>query len=106
MNDQKLIQVCRAFREGLLDGASSEAMCFVVASSLSGFLSAHGVKTEVVEGSLGVMNHFWLRLPDGRILDPTADQFNTLELSPPLTSEILPDIYLGPALSIHPERSS
>jgi hypothetical protein len=42
------------------------------------------------------MNHIWLRLPDGRALDATADQFNTL-----FPSMDLPPVYLGKPLSIH-----
>lgn len=55
-----------------------------------------GVETECVETDLGAMNHIWLRLPDGRALDPTADQFNRL-----FPAMNLPAVYLGPPLSIH-----
>jgi hypothetical protein len=58
-------------------------MCFAVSAALQGYLSSCGVETELVEADFGHTNHFWLRLPDGRILDPTADQFG---LSP---------VYLG-----------
>lgn len=61
-------------------------MCMVVAAPLQGLLSAlYGVETELVEVEFETINHVYLRLPDGRILDPTADQFPGM-----------PDVYLGP----------
>ena len=36
-----------------------------------------------------IFNHYWLKLPDGRILDPTASQFKTPE------GEEMPKMYLG-----------
>jgi len=62
-------------------------MCFAVCAPLQALLSLHGIETELVEvwfrREYGEHNHFWLKLPDDRILDPTADQFG------------LPAIYLG-----------
>jgi hypothetical protein len=48
-----------------------------------------GVETELVEADFGWTNHCWLALPDGRILDPTADQFVG-------HGATLPPVYLGP----------
>lgn len=63
-------------------------MCFAVCGPLQPLLSLAGVETELVEAwfkrEYGEQNHYWLKLPDGRILDPTADQFG------------LPAVYLGP----------
>ncbi len=92
MSDKKLIGICKAFRKGLLAGDSSCLMCLAVSAPLQGFLSVIGVETdlEFVEFDWG--NHAFLKLPDGRVLDPTADQFGDLNLPP---------IYIGAPLSIH-----
>lgn len=74
------------FRHGLLGGKSSRDMCFAVCAPLQGLLGLHGVETKLVEGEFG---HYWLELPDGQILDPTADQFVR-----PGGSK-MPPVYLG-----------
>ena len=97
MTDAELVQIATDFRDGILDGGSSEWMCAAVSWPLQGFLSAVcGIESEAVESDLGHMNHVWLRLTDGRALDPTADQFN--RLFPDMN---LPPVYLGSPLSIH-----
>lgn len=97
MTDADLIKVATDFRDGILDGGPSAWMCAAVCWPLAGFLHAvHGMATEAVESDLGHMNHIWLRLPDGRALDPTADQFNAL-----FPDVDLPPVYLGPPLTIH-----
>lgn len=97
MTDEELVTTASEFREGILDGKPSAWMCAAVCWPLAGYLSAfHDLKTETVEVDLGHMNHIWLRLPDGRALDPTADQFNSL-----FPQMSLPAVYLGPPLAIH-----
>lgn len=97
MTDAELIEVATGMREGILDGAASEWMCAAVSWPLQGYLSVfYGVETEAIESDLGHMNHIWLRLPDGRALDATADQFN--RLFPDMN---LPPVYLGAPLAIH-----
>lgn len=75
MSDEELVQVVEDFRDGILEGQSSYLMCHVVAYPLQGFLSMHGVESEVTTGDIGFGNHVWLTLADGRVLDPTIDQF-------------------------------
>lgn len=76
MTDAELIEVATDFRAGLLGGRPSTDMCFAVSAPLQGLLSAlYGVETVLEEVDFGDTNHVWLRLADGRILDPTADQF-------------------------------
>lgn len=70
-------------------------MCFAVCGPLHGLLALYGVEATIEDGEFGDWNHFWLRLPDGRVLDPTADQFND-QLEHPL-----PPVYLGPAAMVH-----
>jgi len=96
MTDDDLLAFAAEFREGILDGRSSWMMCFAVSAPLATLLRLHGVDVELVEGDLGEFNHVWLRLSDGRVLDPTADQFNDFGFPP------LPPVYLGPPTGIHP----
>lgn len=86
MTDADLIQIAQNFRDGILYGRSSELMCYIVSAPLQGFLSAaYGISAELEQVDFTDCNHFWLRLPDGRILDATADQFG------------LAPVYLGEA---------
>jgi hypothetical protein len=76
MTDQELIEIATDFRAGILGSRPSTDMCFAVSAPLQGFLSAlYGIQTELEEVDFGDTNHVWLRLGDGRVLDPTADQF-------------------------------
>ena len=97
MTDAELIEFALEFRAGILDGRDSKFMCAMVCEPLSGLLQMYGVKTEVIESDLGEYNHVWLRLADGRALDPTADQFNWL--FPDLA---MPPVYLGTPTKLHP----
>lgn len=85
----------RDFRSGILDCAryngESRGMCFAISSALGSFLAVfYGIEAKLIEGSVGDSNHFWLELPDGLILDPTADQFNGGEWPE------MPSVYIGP----------
>ena len=75
MTDRQLLKATRQFRDGILEGRSSDRMCFMVCFALQGFLSACGLETLLIEAEFRDTNHVWLQLPDGRVLDPTADQF-------------------------------
>lgn len=97
MSDEELIEFATDFRDGILGGRPSNWMCAAVCWPLSTLLGMHGVKNKSVESDLGHMNHVWLKLADGRALDPTADQFNGL-----FPAMNLPPVYLGPPLEIHP----
>ena len=90
MTDKQLIRLVRSFRKGILGGRSSALMCAAVCWPLASLLELNGVRCEAVETELEHINHVWIKLADGRALDPTADQFGTL-----------PDVYLGPPLAIH-----
>jgi hypothetical protein len=95
MEDKELITFATDFREGILSGKSSALMCGAVSWPLASLLRVNGVKCDTVESDLGFINHFWIKMPDGRALDPTADQFNTMfDLD-------LPPVYLGEPLNIH-----
>lgn len=98
MNDKQLRAFARSFRKGMIDKQSSEDCCAMVCWPLAGLLSAHGVEAQAIEGeTIWGVNHVWLRLPDGRVLDPTIDQFNRVWLKKPF-----PKVYLGkPIQAIH-----
>lgn len=75
MTDRELIRIARQFRRGLLGRKSSTDMCMVVSGPLQGVLAGMGVETTLETVEFISTNHVWLRLPDGRVLDATADQF-------------------------------
>lgn len=62
----------------------------MVSSPLSSYLQFMGIENKLVEGEVETPNelwgHYWIKLPDNRIIDPTAGQFKSLNL---------PSVYLG-----------
>ena len=97
MTDRELKIFCLEFRKGMLARMSPKGKCAMVSWALQGFLSfAEKIETAVYEGDVGEWNHLWLTLPDGRVLDCTADQFNRKGKRPKY-----PKIYIGPPLGIH-----
>lgn len=94
MGDKELIKITTEFKKGLLGKRESKAMCFMICLPLQGYLSSCGIETELIEGKfetdIGTWNHFWLQLADGRILDPTADQFNSQ-----IINTQMPKVYIG-----------
>jgi hypothetical protein len=101
LTDAQLIAYASAFRMGIIGRDSSARKCFMVCAPLAGLLETIGVKAELVQSDLGWMNHFWLRLEDGRVLDPTADQFNDVD-----EDAKMPAVYLGPPTKYHPQKDS
>jgi hypothetical protein len=95
MTDAQLVAFAAQFRDGLLDGQSSYLMCAAVSLPLAALLRLHGVDCATEEGENGAGGHTWIRLGDGRILDPTADQYNY-----PFFKQY-PKIYLGPPTELH-----
>lgn len=96
MTDKQLIKVAADFRKGILGKRSPRLMCMVVSAPLQGFLAGvYGVETTIetvwFPENTRACNHTFLRLPDGRILDATADQFG------------LEPIYLGEMPAVYEE---
>lgn len=97
MTDADLIKTAQEFRKGLLGSRTSRSMCFMVSAPLLSLLSLYGVsgqldKAEVyreTKHACTMVQHWFIRLQDGRILDATADQF----LTP--TRNRMPPVYLG-----------
>ncbi len=97
MDDDDLIECASGFREGVLGDRGSDLMCAAICWPLAGFLRFSGVDCDAedrdIEEEGYPANHVWIRLADGRVLDPTADQFSALNLPP---------VYLGkPVQPIH-----
>lgn len=96
MTDKQLIRYATQFRRGIIGDNFSGQWCFAICAPLLPMLEMCGVAGELVEGDWGHGNHFWIGLPDGRVLDPTADQFNAFE-----GFATMPPVYLGPPTAIH-----
>ncbi len=88
-NIRGIERISREFRKGLLGKKSSNGMCFAVCSALAGYLRFVGQECEVTEGEISHWQHFWITLPDGIIIDPTADQL----LKP--DGNDMPEFYIG-----------
>lgn len=105
MGGAELIDFASEFRAGILGPHPSFCRCFAVCAPLVTLLQMHGVGCEMVNTDLSdapyaVANHFWIRLSDGRALDPTADQFPDEASGDEFPPE-LPPVYLGPPLAFH-----
>lgn len=83
------------FREAILQGCSSERMCVAVSAPLHAALRVLDVHTQLVRADLEQGEHVFLQLPDGQVLDATADQFNAHSRKP------LPGVYLGASTAPH-----
>lgn len=79
MTDKALKKLVVGFTKGVSAG-TVESKCFMVCFPLQSFLSLCGVNTKLIKGKVVgekfVWGHYWLELSDGRIIDPTCDQFN------------------------------
>lgn len=90
------MSIAKDFRKGILDCRPSAWMCRAVCLPLQSYLSvAEGIQTDLVEGVIideneNEIEHTWLRLSSGKILDPTADQFKSPR------GKRMPKIYIGP----------
>lgn len=94
MNDKQILSFTKSFRSGILSGKPPHKMCYAICAPLSTLLRMSGIENELIEGEIKISKnetwgHYWLKLKDGRILDPTASQFNNG------TTRLLPPIYLG-----------
>lgn len=95
MTDAELIEFATEFRAAILNGRSSVNMCGLVCWPLTTLLNMSGVKCSSVHSDLDECDHVWIRLDDGRALDPTLDQFNQM------WNENFPEVYLGPPTRAH-----
>ena len=100
IRDLALLNFAKGFREGLLMDKPSNWMCRAVCMPLQTLLGMSGYETQITEGTViadeAEIEHTWLTLDDGRVLDPTADQFNEY------ISELdMPPVFLGPLPSFY-----
>lgn len=86
---KEIRKIATEFRSGILGRKSAYAMCLAVSAPLASYLQFCGYNCKLTEGVVGMWNHFWITLPDGTIIDPTADQFNSTYIP-------MPKIYIGP----------
>lgn len=94
LSDKELIRICSQFRTGVLGARGKpKDKCYMVTAPLQSYLKFLKVEGALVEGfvTIGecITNHFWILLPDNRIIDPTADQFNGYK------DRNMPKVYLG-----------
>ena len=96
MTDKQLLKTATQFTKGLLGNKGNRDKCYVVCAPLSAYLNFLGIYNQMEEGWLlanGVeYHHWWIRLSDGIIIDPTASQFNSFK---GLESHSMPPIYIG-----------
>lgn len=79
MTDKQIIKAAQGFTRGLLGKKPTKDQCFKVCAPLHTYLKLCGIPCELTEGEIAYENHqwhhYWVTLSDGRIIDPTADQF-------------------------------
>jgi hypothetical protein len=100
MTDAKLLKFVTDFRRGIVGRKGSDCMCFAICAPLVTLLNMSGVESILRDGwikyEIGRGNHYWIELADGRVIDPTADQFNRR------LGKAMPKVYLGsPDILIH-----
>jgi len=97
MTEKEIIKTATSFRKGILGKRSPLKMCYAICAPLSSFLRLCGCENELTEGEIKlnshnkgiVIGHYWLTLPNGKIIDPTASQFNGMG------NEDMPIVYFG-----------
>ncbi len=82
---KELLKIARGFRKGMLSKKPSKEMCFAICAPLLGYLQFCGYDCLLIQGTVGDWEHYWIELPGGKILDPSADQFDNT----------MPDVYCG-----------
>lgn len=86
MKDKELLKYVKEFTKGITE-SNSVGKCYMVVAPLSTLLDMSGVENEIEKGIViykgEEYEHFWIKLKDGRILDPTSDQFKKLNLKCP-----------------------
>ena len=99
MTDKDILKLVTGFRKGILGRSSPLKKCFMVCSPLVTFMNGCGIECYLTEGEFALssfknndgieIGHYWITLKDGRIIDPTASQFNGMR------EEEMPLVYFG-----------
>lgn len=92
---KEIEKIVSRFAKGIIGRRKPDQMCFAVCAPLQVFLDLCGFRTELIEGEIylddeTVWQHYWLKMEDGTIIDPTADQFQKPN------GEDMPRTYIGP----------
>lgn len=83
-----------SFRTAFLRGTSSDRMCAALSSPLNAALNMLGIASTLYSSDLAEgVAHIFIMLPDGQVLDPTADQLPGFD-----------PVYLGRACGIYRDR--
>lgn len=92
---KNLHRLATGFRRGVLNRRKSDGHCWTISSPLTSLLRMLGHECELIEGTVSIRgareHHYWIALSDGRILDPTADQFNHLSG----LNKQMPPVFIG-----------
>jgi hypothetical protein len=75
MTDREIIKIVKEFTKGVLGKRGTTDMCYAVCLPLQAYLAFGGIECSLTEGEVNEYHHFWITMKDGRIIDPTADQF-------------------------------
>ena len=93
LTDADLIKLSTQFRYGVIGRTKSWGKCLLVTSPLYCYLKFLKVDCKMIEGYVtigdNITNHYWILLPDNRILDATADQFNEVR------EKQMPKVFVG-----------
>jgi len=93
MTDEELIRFAKEFRDGILDGRDPSRTCYMVSAPLAPLLRVSGVECSIDGWQTEEENHYFVRLKDNRILDPTIDQFAGWEETPVYLGTGIPKIH-------------
>lgn len=94
MTDKEILSIAKGFRRGLLGKHKPDMMCYAVSNPLAAYFNFLGIRCGAYECTVDFPEHemfygHWIIVfPDGKILDPTASQFNKHGMN-------MPDIYMG-----------
>lgn len=95
ITDKDLQIFVSEFITGLLNkaGCTHAGNCLTVSEVLQGYLSLFDIETDLMNAKVKQVgtevNHYYLQMKDGRIIDATASQFKTP------TGATTPRVYIG-----------
>ena len=95
--DKELLSITSWYRKEYLNGNIPNGLCHAVSYPLTQYFNFIGISASLSSGSVmyrgkdnpSLYSHWWVTLPDGRIIDATASQFKNID------GTDMPDIYLG-----------
>lgn len=103
LSDKRIVRIATDFRRGMIGDKPGDLCCAMICWPLAPLLRMSGLEVAAIESWFDDQPdvlfdaHIWLLMPDGRALDPTADQLVRMGF-PHLD---LPPVYLGPRTEAH-----